>query len=436
METYKITDPTTGNTFNITGDSPPTEAELEQIFSETGETPEIDLPTVSENFVDNPEEMPSIDQRIEDRGTAIFTERFNEWKQSDGLVDPLLKGLSLASTGQEKTEAAIANSMLAVQEGRFDDIVGDFQAGVKGTKLGEIGDVFRNSGVPILQSEPVAATAGFIISMISPLELIGKGNKLLKGLSLKTDKKIMEAGSKLIKGSEDATTVIGRNVDKAYETVNDVGVNGQKFAQSFFDSPPLLVKAVERELGRSFDDIIENGADIATVRKVKQIIGKLKPNSFGKAERGLAENLEVGKINKTYSNVKNLIQDSLTDHGLGKQAKNLIDADEAFFQTSNASDFIRKAITDPTLKLPTKAGNVAKGLITEGNTSTRVALETLKKAGGKAKQNVNKAIDNLNKYNKHLAIQGFIRSAGKAAVFGGAVGAVGGKAASTFINRN
>jgi hypothetical protein len=34
MPTYKVTDPSTGNTLNLTGDSPPTEAELEHIFSQ------------------------------------------------------------------------------------------------------------------------------------------------------------------------------------------------------------------------------------------------------------------------------------------------------------------------------------------------------------------------------------------------------------------
>ena len=32
MPTYKVTDPDTGRTLSLTGDAPPTEAELEEIF--------------------------------------------------------------------------------------------------------------------------------------------------------------------------------------------------------------------------------------------------------------------------------------------------------------------------------------------------------------------------------------------------------------------
>ena len=36
MPTYKVTDPASGKTIKLTGDSPPTEAELNQIFSSDG----------------------------------------------------------------------------------------------------------------------------------------------------------------------------------------------------------------------------------------------------------------------------------------------------------------------------------------------------------------------------------------------------------------
>ena len=39
MPTYRVTDPATGKTLKLTGDSPPTEAELEQIFSSQPKTP-------------------------------------------------------------------------------------------------------------------------------------------------------------------------------------------------------------------------------------------------------------------------------------------------------------------------------------------------------------------------------------------------------------
>lgn len=41
MPTYQVTDPSSGRTIRLTGDSPPTDAELEQIFADLGKVPDI-----------------------------------------------------------------------------------------------------------------------------------------------------------------------------------------------------------------------------------------------------------------------------------------------------------------------------------------------------------------------------------------------------------
>ena len=54
MATYRVTDPETGRTVRLTGDSPPTEQELEQVFTQTrqGEAPEQSSTT--QNFFESP----------------------------------------------------------------------------------------------------------------------------------------------------------------------------------------------------------------------------------------------------------------------------------------------------------------------------------------------------------------------------------------------
>jgi hypothetical protein len=431
-KTFKITDPNTGNVVKITGESAPSESEINEIFSSVGSNTELNLPVLVNNYSNEPEKIQSVDERIEERGTAFFKERSDEWMQSSGVVDPLLKGLKVIDTPRQRTEAAISNAMLAAQEGRFDDIVDEFKKGAKGEKLGEIGDVFRNSGIPIMDSEPVAATAGFLVSMVSPLALIGRANKALRGLLKSTDKKVLVAGKNLLKGADDAVNVIGRNLNKAYSKVDDVAVDGIKLINSFDDAPKLLVKNIEKELGRGLDDLAQN-VTVKDIRKIKGLIGEVKPTSFGKEAKGLVETIETKNINKTYSKVKKLIQETLQSEGLSKEAEHLLRADEAFTDTINASKFIKKAVTESTLLKPTQGGKIAMGLVKEGDISTRLALTTLRGAGGQARKNINQAIDSLNKYNRHLSTISLLRTTGKAALFGGAVGAVGGKVASKVM---
>lgn len=435
MNTYRITNPDTGEVISITGDSAPSELEINQIFAETNGKNDINLEHVVSDAISDSPRISTVDERIQERGTAYMKDRVDEWLQSDGLVSPALKGLRVASAPQERTEAAIANAMMAVQDGRFDEIVDEFKAGASGKKLGEIGDVFRRSKVPVVDSEPFASTAGFLISMVSPLTLIGRADKAMRGLITATDKKIISASNDLIRGSNEAVEVIGRNVDKAYARVNDVQADGMKFLNALNDAPELLVKSVEKEIGESILDIA-SAPTIENIRKVKKAIGELNPTAFGKVAKGLHETVEAKNINKTYGNIKNLIRDTLTEKGLSKESEYLDKADEAFRETINASRYIKKVVTDKTTLKATKGGAAAKGLINQGDTTFRVALEDVKKAGGLAKKNINKAVDALEKYNRHLATQSILRTTAKAAIFGGAVGAIGGRAAGTVIKRD
>lgn len=436
MNDYEIVDPDTGKMIVMSGAVPPSEDEIAQAFASVGEEADYDIPTVVQSLARENAETPSIDKRIEDRGTAYFKDRIDTWKKSSGLIRPALAGLSVAMVPQERTEAAVANAMLAVQKREGMDVVLDeFRKGANGEKLGQIGDVYRASGLPIISSEPVAATLGFLVSMISPMTLLLRGSKALQGLALRTDKKIIQAGQSLMRGADEAVTVIGRNVDKAYAPVNKIHVDGTKLINAFDDAPDLLIKQVEKELGRNIDDIAQN-VTIEDVRKIKALVGELKPTSFGKSDAGLIQTIESKNISKTYANLKQLIHDKLKALGKAKESDALMSADEAFAETINASKYIKKAIVDKTLRKATKAGKVAKGLIASDDTSTRIALDTLRLAGGHAKKNVNKAIESLEAYNRHLAITGMAQSATKAAIYGGAAGAIGGKALQTVLPRD
>lgn len=126
------------------------------------------------------------------------------------------------------------------------------------------------------------------------------------------------------------------------------------------------------------------------------------------------------------------MQETLENNKLGKEAKQLLKADEAFTETINASRFIKKAVTESTLKKPTQAGKVARGLRIGGDTSTREAINVLRAGGKKANKEVTAALGALNRFN---FIVDASRIAGKVTnytILGGVAGSIGAKSAQRF----
>jgi len=374
----------------------------------------------------------AVDTRISRRGSESFEEARQGFSEAEGVLQKSLAGLNVAAIPQERIEAGIANAVLALQSGNIGGIVSGFQSGVQGKKLGEIGDVFRRAGAP----ELVSATVGLVISFISPLALISKGTKALGALSKFTDKGIRKAGNSLAKGADDAVDAIGRNVDEAYKPINNIVVDSEKFIKIVDDLPTTVVKQVEKELGSNLDDLAIAGANIGDVRRVKQILGKLKPSSFGKETRGVVERIDDINVNASYARTKNLIQETLANKKMASEARNLLKADDAFSETIKSANFIKKQITDPTLLKATKAGRTAQGLLKGGDITTRTALNNLRRGGKTAKQEINKALLSLDRFNGVVTAS---RIAGKLTnytILGGVAGSIGGKTASEFLDKD
>ena len=125
------------------------------------------------------------------------------------------------------------------------------------------------------------------------------------------------------------------------------------------------------------------------------------------------------------------MQVSLKRKGLGKRAEDLLKSDEAFEEAINASNFIKRIITDPNLKKPTRVGSIAGRLDKAGDLTTRSAFNTIKKASLEARVKMFFAVRRLDQYNRLIAVTGFAKSFGRAVVFGGVAGGVAGQ----FLNR-
>jgi hypothetical protein len=382
----------------------------------------------------------TLDSRIEARGGFVSPitnpiQSFNEFRRKMSTGSGLQKtGAALEAIGMPITQTVSAVSAPITEgirqampnSGGFNPqkIGQEFVAGLTGKKQYQAGDMYRAANIP----EPIAATLGFANEMAIPLNIIKAGYGLLPAKVMKAgDKGLMVAGEKILQGTEEAKKIIGGKLNDVYKLVNDFQVNGANISKVVLgvadDVPAPIIKEIENQLGKKLTDI----RTIEEFRALKSAIGSFKAGSFGKKMAGVNETLDSVKIDRAYKTVATAIRETV-EQGAGKEyAQKLHDADTAFKNISNASDYLRKMTVDKTLKMPTKAGMVAKSITDPSNISARTALETVKSAGGKAKSEISKAIKSMDWFNKKMAMARTAEKAAGAAILGGMFGAIGGK---------
>lgn len=376
-----------------------------------------------------------VDLLIAERGPSSFSDIVDQFKKP-GLINKGLSVLEMSDFPRQRAEAAIANPMLALQRGapllepKF--LVDEFISGAKGGKQGQLGDVMRGAGAP----EAVAAPVGFAAMLISPLAAL-KTIKNFAPVAKFSDKGLRMAGNQLVKASDDAVSIIGKELDSVYKPINSIMGDSNKFLNSISNLPKVLLDEIAERMGSSIEDILMKPT-ISNMRKVKGIIGDYRPGAFGKKVKGLSDNIVDRKINSSYSKVKKLMQETLEGKKLGKEASRVLEADDAFTEVSRASSFVKRNITESSLLKPTKASRAAKALRSPDNLSMRDALTTLKFAGKSARKNVIKAIDALDRYNRGLFLGGVGKKGLKAAVYTGVVSSLlkskGGQSFKDFVS--
>ena len=143
-----------------------------------------------------------------------FNQLGDIWKRIQ--TDPLsVQGHEIPSAMMqipfERGVASIANPLMAVQEGRPQDIGKQIMAGISGKKLGQLGDPFRRVGVP----EPLAAGAGLVLEGglgAGAYKTASKTSGGLKALGRGRQLKQTQVEAKLTKGLK---TSLERGTDKA-----------------------------------------------------------------------------------------------------------------------------------------------------------------------------------------------------------------------------
>lgn len=220
MPTFKVTDPDTGRTVRLTGDSPPTEKELNQIFSQLNKQPAAQPGILGKRFT--PQE---VEQRISQQpdvlrqGVSAGLERFvspGAFLQDPlgakasiqvlsgliqrgvaGVVNPLLEaqkrgGLARFESPEEAAKLGVSEAEFRADKGATLKQIGLASLkGITGERLGEAGDIFRVAGVP----DRAAAALG----LVSEALVLEGVTKLAKGTrAVRADKAINQQIAKAV----------------------------------------------------------------------------------------------------------------------------------------------------------------------------------------------------------------------------------------------
>lgn len=380
--------------------------------------------------------------------------------KDSAVIDRIAGGLNLLATPTRSLEAAASNPLLIAQKGELDTnqltkeaikrfipvpILAALQqstetpagdrlaeavaSGATLQRQGQYGDVLKNAGVP----EGLADATGLFLNIAGPIKIFKGINSVYGKFAKMSDKTMMQAGNNLIGGVNASRKAMGVKVGEAYASVDDAFVNSADFIDDIASMPKALVKAFKKEFG----DISAYAKDL-TVKKtvlVKRWLGKFRKGQWGKAERGLQESLDEADIGKAYGGLKKIIHKGIKGTKDTAYADMVSGLESSFSNTDKAGRFIKNAVVNGKLNLPTKVGQFAKATRSVTDSSARTAMDIIRKSSKKAGQYMVKAMRTMSKFNRTQAIKKGIEKTAGAAILGGAVGAIGGGVVSKYSNK-
>ena len=364
------------------------------------------------------------DKRIQERGNIQDVAK--TLVKDKSVVKKGIAGLELASAPLNAIESGISNPMLQMQKGNVNPqrLMQEAILGMTLQKQGQYGDIMKNAGY-----NPIIADAGGLVLNLSPIKVFSAVAKTFGSISKMSDKALEKTGKNLLDAVVQSRDAVGKKVTQEFaKGADNVPVDGIKFVEAISELPAPVMKKAEIAFGQLQD--YANGLTVGKLREFTRFIGKLKPNDFGKVERGLAETIEVKDLTRSYGKAKNLMYETLKDKSSGidiKTADYLMELEGAFHDVHNAGRFIRKTIVDTTLNKPTKVGEFASQVASEGNTTARTALNLVKKASFQSRNSVNKAMHRIESYNRWQKEKQIAGRFFNAATYGGIGGGIGGR---------
>lgn len=253
MPTYTITEPESGNRLKITGDSPPSEQEIEQIFASFGAPKQ-------ETKLDEP--TPRKAMSLSDRSRQVAEKRISEREEFLDTLSPekreLIESINpvqAAAIGAGKGLTDIGRG-LGLVEGK-DETFSDLQKAFPvASTIGEV----AGQSAPFL---PLGVAAGGIASLparAAATAAVGaaEGGLISRGQGGDTNEQIISAGigGTVAGGLELALPVIGRVGGKIVRRVLGAAPDGAVIDSAGKPSAQFL-SALKKE-GIEFDDLVSS----------------------------------------------------------------------------------------------------------------------------------------------------------------------------------
>lgn len=361
------------------------------------------------------------EERIKERGT--IQESVKEQFAKGSLLGKVTGALEVASTPFSSIESGISNPALELQKGNTNvaDLIKQAALGVSLQRQAKYADVMKNAGY-----NPLISEVGGLVLNLSPVKVFSGVSKTFGNISKMSDKGLMKAGNALIEATNEARVAVGTKVGQEFSKyANNIGVDGLKFLEDISELPAPAVKKLELAFGKMDD--FARGLNIGKLREFKTYLGKLKPNVFGKAEHGVQETIEIKDFVQSYGKVKNRLRTTLQDSQLPKKVTSyLMSLEDTFSDVMDARRFIKKSVVDSVMNVPSKVGTFAEEVTKSTNQTARLALNEIKHASSKARSLINKAMGEIESFERWQAGKQIVSHATKAAVYGGVAGGVGG----------
>jgi len=331
MATYRIIDPQTGKTLKITGDSPPTEQELEDIFSQIGGQKQPSYPLNQQAIQPTQQQTESAKPMVGLPGMVKTDERI-AGRQGLDVLNPMEglkqllaikaqdisqgKGINqldtfniAASEASKRMEASVANPAIAMQKGEFSPsvVMDEVSKGLLGEKISEYGDVYRNLGAP----EWIAAPLGML--NLSATYAVGKILSKIKPPKLPklkpntyNDKVVSGLGENIYKKANLKLNEYKAMYDTAYKPVENTSISSEGFAKVYNNAPKRLQARIINDYSVGILD--HRGRPMSSVTKMRNLMSSLddmikNPDVLGK--------VKPKEILRLKMEAKNVMMDSI-----------------------------------------------------------------------------------------------------------------------------
>lgn len=353
-------------------------------------------------------------------------------RQDMNLKNVAKFGLGMAqTTGIPITaiSAGIANPALQMQQGNFNprQLAEEAYKGFTLQKQGRVGDVYRGAGM----EKNTAGLLGFGVEMLAPYAALSRVNKLFGKLTTSADLKLEGAGQDILKAGKAAEDIAGKKLTEIFSKVDSVPADATKALDYLKRLPKAIVDRIDEEVPQ----LAKTGQfTVASLRKVKQLVGKYSPGKFNKGAP--EENLSVEDYKEAYGKLADLLHETVSSVSSKKETARLIAAENTFSKIIKSSGYLKNKIVDRYTGLASRTGELAQKVKNPLVSTPRIALDTLKTAGGDNRALIGGAEASMNSFNRWLMLKGLTQHAGNAALFGGAIGGIGGYVGGKLYKKN